>query len=126
MGAWAEYNPNPKGKRTGDCTARAICKATGQDWDSVYCAVCAVGFSEKEFPSTDSIWGAYLRSLGFRRRIIPDTCPDCYTVRDFTLEHPAGTYILGTGHHAVCVKDGRYWDAWDSGEEIPVYYWEKV
>ena len=23
------------------------------------------------------------------------------------------------------VKDGHYWDTWDSGQEIPIYYWEK-
>lgn len=25
------YNPNPSGKRTGDCVIRAIAKATGQE-----------------------------------------------------------------------------------------------
>ena len=28
---WEYYNPNPAGKRVGDCVIRAICKATGQD-----------------------------------------------------------------------------------------------
>jgi len=28
------YNPNPDGNRVGDCTVRALCKATGHDWDS--------------------------------------------------------------------------------------------
>lgn len=27
--------------------------------------------------------------------------------------------------HAVCVQDGHIFDTWDSGGEIPVYYWEK-
>ena len=27
------YNENPQGKNVGDCTVRAISKATGMDWD---------------------------------------------------------------------------------------------
>ena len=29
--AWEYYNPNPAGKRVGDCVIRAICKATGKE-----------------------------------------------------------------------------------------------
>lgn len=28
------FNPNPEGKQVGDCTVRAIAKATGKSWDS--------------------------------------------------------------------------------------------
>lgn len=24
----------------------------------------------------------------------------------------------------ACVVDGFYWDSWDSGGEVPQYYWE--
>lgn len=34
--AWEYYNPNPAGKRVGDCVIRAICKATGKDWTTVF------------------------------------------------------------------------------------------
>lgn len=27
--------------------------------------------------------------------------------------------------HVVCVQDGYYYDSWDSGNEIPIYYWER-
>lgn len=37
MDRWEYYNPNPvKDKRTGDCVVRAICKATGFDWETVF------------------------------------------------------------------------------------------
>ena len=36
-----------------------------------------------------------------------------------------GIFVLGTGSHAVTVIDGNYFDAWDSGKETPVYYFEK-
>lgn len=27
------FNPNPAGQKVGDCTVRAIAKATGKSWD---------------------------------------------------------------------------------------------
>lgn len=39
--------------------------------------------------------------------------------------YPRGTYVIGTGTHAVCVIDGNYYDAWDSGEETPTYFYRK-
>lgn len=118
---WKPYNPNPSKSRVGDCTVRAICKATGKTWEQVHIALCAYGFMRCDMPSANHVWGAYLRSQGFRRFIIDDDC----TVVDFCREHPQGTYILAIDGHVVCAADGFYYDSWDSGQEIPVYYWTR-
>ena len=78
-----------------------------------------------DMPSADNVWGAQLLSEGFTHHILPNTCPFCYTVRDFCDEHKQGTYVLGTGTHAVAVIDGDYYDSWDSGDKIPLFYWRK-
>ena len=39
------------------------------------------------------------------------------TVNEFALTHPYGTYFLNTHGHLLCVKDGEYWDSWDSGKK---------
>ena len=49
-----------------------------------------------------------------------------YTAKDFALDHPMGVYVLGFGNHVATVEDGRLYDSWDSSQEIPQYYWEKV
>ena len=59
------------------------------------------------------------------RYTIPNTCPDCYTVEQFCVDNDRGLFLLATGSHVVAVKDGLYFDAWDSGNEIPIYYWRK-
>jgi hypothetical protein len=46
-------------------------------------------------------------------------------VEDFCKDHPKGIYVLGTGTHALTVVDGNYIDVWDSGQEIPIYYFTK-
>lgn len=119
------YNTNPMGRNVGDCVVRAVSKATGQGWGETYLALCVQGYMDGDLPSANAVWGAYLRSIGFRRQMIPDTCPDCYTVADFAREHPSGTYILALSGHVVCVENGVIYDSWDSSGEVPLYYWQK-
>ena len=121
---WIEYNPNPLGLRVGDCDIRAISKALDASWERVYVDLCVQGFMMGDLASSNAVWSAYLKHKGFKRCTIQD-CPDCYTVEDFCQEHPKGVFVIGTGTHAVCVFDGCYYDAWQSGRETPVYYFEK-
>lgn len=123
---WVEYNPNPIEKRVGDCVIRAISKVLDQDWEKTFIDLCVQGFMMCDMPSSNAIWAAYLRHKGFKKKIIPDTCPECYTIKDFCEEHPQGRFVLGTGRHAVAVVDGQYHDAWNSGNETPIYYFEKA
>lgn len=123
--AFIPYNPNPAGRYVSDCTIRAICKLTDQDWDSVYAGTVFEGFLRKDMPSGNSTWGAYLDRLGYVRRGLPDTCPFCYTVEDFCRDNPRGKFLLALDQHVVAVVDGDYYDTWDSGKEIPFYYWKK-
>lgn len=119
------YNPNPSGKNVGDCVVRAISKATGQSWEKTYIALCVQGLMDSDLPSANAVWGNYLRGIGFRRHIVPDTCPDCYTVADFAASYPVGTYILALSGHVVCVEDGTIFDSWDSSNEVVLYFWVK-
>ncbi len=123
--AYVPYNPNPTRKLVGDCVIRAISKTMNKDWEYVYLSIVALGFSMHDMPSSNDVWGNYLINHGFKRYIISDTCPDCYTVRQFCLDNPGLTGILATGTHVIAVEGGNYYDTWDSGDEVPIYYWRK-
>lgn len=122
---WRQYNPNPRHTRTGDCSVRAVAGALDVSWDEAYVMLTLEGYSIKDLPDANVAWGACLERNGFRRRLVQADCQRCYTVRDFAMEHPVGVYVLGTQGHVICLRDGDWWDTWDSGDEVPVYYWAK-
>lgn len=121
---WKRCNPNPLGKAANDCVVRAIAVAMGRSWQDVYADLCEQGRIECDMPSSNSVWGAYLRKMGFEQFLLPDDCPKCLTIRAFSERFPRGTYIIGTGDHAVAVLDDKnYYDSWDSGDEVASYFW---
>lgn len=123
--AYKYYNPVPDGKDHGDCVVRAISKVMDYSWEQTYLELCIAGYLKYDWGSSNYVWDSYLRDCGFVRRVIPNTCPDCYTVRDFCEDYPYGDYILATGDHVIAVRDGTYFDSFDSGMESPIYYYKR-
>ena len=99
---WIRCNPNPLGKSTGDCVVRAIAIATEQSWRRTYHELCDLGGIEAEMPNSNFVWGLDLKDKGASQFLLPES---------------------GTGSHAVAVIDGDYYDSWDSGNEVPSYFW---
>ena len=122
---WIKCNPNPLGKQTSDCVVRAIAVATDKSWRSVYRDLCDLGEIECEMPNSNYLWGLYLKDLGFEQFLLPESCPQCITVQAFCERYPQGTYVIGTGTHAVCIRDGNAYDSWNSLAESPSYFWRK-
>lgn len=118
-------NPNPCRREEPDCVVRAVCLATQQDWDDVHWDLCVLSHYECTMPSVNWLWELYLHKCGFEKFLLPDACPKCVTVREFAKQYPHGTYVIGTGTHAVCVRDGNWLDSWDSGDEVPTYFYRK-
>ena len=126
--AFRYVNLNPLSNTTGDCAVRASALATNMSWDRTYDEMAELGRQMGLMPDQGPVWGAFLRKHGFKREIIPNRCPDCYTVSDFAMDHPRGVYVLainGNPGHVVAVMDGKWLDIWDSGQEIPSFYFYK-
>jgi hypothetical protein len=119
------FQNNPTGRTVGDCAVRAVSVALDIPWEEAYAMIAANGFAMGDLPSSNSVWGATLRMYGYKRRSIPDTCPDCYTFEDFAKDNPKGTFVLCTGTHVATIRDGIIYDAWDSRSESPQFVWYK-
>ena len=120
---WRMYEPNPV--RTGaiDCAVRAISKALDMSWEKAYVLLAVNGFLMGNDPAADEIWGSVLRQHGFRRYMVPNTCPDCYSVDEFCEEHPYGIYVVKSENHVATVIDGVLYDSWPSQDKTVIYYW---
>jgi hypothetical protein len=120
---YVNYNPNSVGITTDDCAVRAIAKALDVSWDMAYMMLAMNGMKMGFLMNSNSVIASVLRSNGFRRANIPNTCPDCFTIQDFMELNPNGVFVLGTGTHVVATDGGDVYDTWNSLDEVPIYVW---
>ena len=120
------YNPNPANRLTNDCVIRAITKALDSDWTTIHDEIAKESGRKFDTMDANHVWIGWLKRHGYKFYPMPDKCPDCYTVKDFSEDNPRGQYILGTGTHVVTVQDGDYYDTFDSGDYVPVFYMRSV
>ena len=119
------YQPNPQNKKTDDCVIRALTKALDCDWETASVYAMTQQIRDSDIFVKNYVWGNLLLRNGYTKHPLPNTCPACYTVRDFAEDFKRGTYIVGTGDHVLAVIDGDYYDSFDSGEMIPILYYRK-
>lgn len=122
---WEYYNPNPLERKTSDCAIRAVAKALEITWEEAYAKLSADGFTMGDLPNSNQVISAVLRTNGFYKMNIPNSCPDCYTFEDFCRDNPLGRFVLGTGTHVACIVNGVIYDTWDSSDMIPVFVFYK-
>lgn len=120
------YNPNKKNKSAGDCVIRMLTVVTKKSWEECYWLVCDEGEKFGDMPSANYVWMNILYNLGFKRKIVPDTCPACYSINDFCKDHQKGLFVVGTGSHVVAIENGKFLDSWNSGREVIIFYFEKL
>ena len=125
MSRYRYLNANPDGNDTTDCTIRAISLLLNKDYDDVYIGLFTEGLVKHLMPTEDVVWSTYLEKNSCQFVRLPSACPYCYTVNDFAKEFNIGRYLVKVDGHVVAVVDGYYYDTWNSGNEVVLYYWRK-
>lgn len=113
-----------KATNVGDCVTRAICNATGNDYQEVYKALNELSLKEnvskhrgeKRSSSRDGVfketYRQYLKELGWEWHSTMIFGQGCTThLRENEL--PSGTIIVQVSKHLTCVKDGVLYDTYD-------------
>lgn len=123
---WVKYNNNPLGKNVGDCVIRAISLFLNQPWETTYSELAVKGYQLADLQSSDNVWNAYLIEKGCKRHLIQPNCREnCLTLREFLKGYNQGKIMCFVGEHVVTAIDGDYYDTWDSGDKIPIYFYTK-
>ena len=91
--AYIKFSNNPYNRNTGDCVIRALSVALKKTWDDTFWELAGKAYEMGDVLASNSVWGEYLRDIGFARRVIPNSCPECYSVAEFALDHP---YVSST------------------------------
>lgn len=115
------YNPNPCARSVGDCAVRAIAAAFDIPWEQAFDILAENARNMCDMPSSDSVWGAVLRQMGF----ICEAINGDVTVGEYAEDHPRGVYVLGLGGHVVTVVDGTVFDTWDSTNCPVIFVWKR-
>lgn len=119
---WKNFNPNPFNRKTGDCTLRAYCAAFNISWNCAY-DKASKRAKEEGFVLDDSkvvdkilteVFNCKLSSLYNKKTI---KVKDRRTIKDWAMCHPYGTFICQVTGHLVTIRDGKYYDNWDSGDK---------
>ena len=113
------FQPNPKNIKAGDCQIRAVCATTGLNWYEVFDRVtefcrenCYMWFSKEGYNYLEEKFG-FEKPYTVKR----EKGKKAITVQKFCQMNPKGTYIVSCAHHVVGIKDGKYYDTWNSGDE---------
>ena len=122
---WIKSNLNPLQRNVEDCQVRALAEAIGVDWDTAHEMLCDASRGMATMPHDNDVLMAILRQYGFKRAVVPNLCPDCYSVAEFCRDNPVGTFVIMTGNHVLTAKDGDWIDSWDSGRETANFYYYK-
>lgn len=121
---FVKENLNPKEKKASDCAIRAIAKAEGKDWLTVYDELYELGRKMFDVPNSNKVIDKYLSKYekldvkyedeygNMKRFTVKDCC-------DFN-----GTLIVSVASHLTCVKNGNVFDTWDCSRKSAYKIWK--
>lgn len=123
---YIEKNLNPKSRKVGDCTIRAVAAATGLGWDKAYKQLAEAGFHCKCCMCNIEAVDMVLKNNGFKvGKIQVVKGGKRPTVNSFAKENPTLICVLRVAGHLVATGYGNYVDIWDCGEKSVYKYWYK-
>ncbi len=136
MSAFVYYQPNDKDKEDwyDDCVVRALTKIFNATWLQIFDALVVIA-RRKQCPlNSMPCYNELLVEHGFRyvelqSYLKEERRQSLYkpiTLREFVRKYPKGTFFVELNRHCVAVKDGKYYDVWDSGAKQVYGYWKQM
>lgn len=118
MSRFVYYNPHPQGKIVEDCVKRALTKATQRDYHDIQIELNRIKREVgAESYQCKTVWEEFLKRHGFKKVSFPAVKGEKRMTPNELAKKTNGLYVCQCAHHLVCVKDGSYYDTWDSGDK---------
>ena len=126
-----KLNVNPKGRKTGDCSTRAISYALGISWEEALKLQYEEAIKTKYDPSSRQIMERVLEKFGYVKMKQPRTIDNLkYTInsldRVISQTNRQNKIVCNVANHYVVVDGDCYVDSWDSGRKCCGNYYMKV
>ena len=120
------HNENPHNRITGDCTYRAIARATGVPYDQVVRDGAELHIKTGFPVDTDQGIEKIMALYGWKKHPQPRKADRTkYTGKEFCKQIAVKKcrYFAKMANHAVAIVDGKVNDIWDSTDKTLGNYW---
>ena len=128
---YLELNVNPKKRKTGDCSTRALVSCIGIDYNTAL--DLQVQEAKKSYYDITSrqVTEKVLEKFGYYKMKQPRKDDNTkYKVKEMdqvlTNKDLQNGVIVNVAHHYVTLRDSNYIDIWDSGNKCVGNYFVKV
>lgn len=131
MLTYYNYNENPKKRKTGDCSTRALAHCLGISWDEALKLQYEMALKTKYDVTSREVMEKVLAKYGYIKMKQPKRLSGTkYKVKELDAVIDRKTrdkgVVVNVRKHYVCIKGDEYVDIWDSGSHKVGNYYMKV
>lgn len=126
-----KVNKNPKGKKTGDCTTRAIANVLNISWEQAIREQCEFAISTSCSFTSNEVIDGIMNKYGYRKMKQPRKIDNKkFKVVEMdtilTKQQMAEGVLINVANHTTCIKDDDIQDIWNCGYKTVCNYWVKA
>lgn len=127
---YIEKNVNPKGRKTGDCSTRALVGTLGITYDEALKLQTEISLKTYYDPTSKQVMERVLAKFGYVKMAQPRKSDNTkYTVCEMDAiltkkEMEEGVLVTVANHH-TCITGGHIQDIWDCGYKTVGNYYVK-
>lgn len=131
MLTFKNVNVNPKNRKTGDCSTRAIANLLGISWEEALKLQFDEAIKTKYDPTSREVTERVLAKFGYYKMKQPRQLDGLkYRIRNFdkvlSAKDMKNGVIVGCAHHYTVVRGGYIEDIWDCGGKTGGNYYAKL
>ena len=124
-------NVNPKNRKTGDCSTRALCGTLTITYEEALDLQCQVAKQTYYGLTNKEVTGGVLEKFGYVKMKQPRKANGKkYEVRELdqilTKQQMDEGVFVTVANHDTCIKDGYIQDIWNCGRKCVGNYWVRM